>query len=110
MIFSDLKRKYTGRLQLEGFKESVRKISCIFSDFVRGFLSKSTDAIEAELKEMENAFALITTGAMSGIPAPPSYIGLRLLPYMEREITVMLSRSSSLDDQLAQWFSILEFG
>ncbi len=77
---------------------------------MKGFLSRGTDAIEAELKEMENAFALITTGALSGMPAPPSYMGIKLLPYMEREMRVMLSRCSTLDDQFAQWFSILDFG
>ncbi len=78
--------------------------------FGKGFLARSTDAMEAELKEMENAFCLILVASLSGIPAPPSYLGVKLLPHLEREMQVMLSRAGFLDDQLANWFGLLDFG
>ncbi len=79
-------------------------------DFFRGFFSSGTSVVEEELKEMENAFAVILLGALVGIPSPPSYISVKLLPHMEREILIMFSRSVPSEDILAHWFSTLEFG
>jgi len=95
---------------LKRAKELIGDIKRTLSLVAKGFASTATDAIEAELKEMENAFALVLVSSLSGMPSPPGYLGLRLLPYMEREVMVMLSRAQNLDDQFAQWFSILEFG
>ncbi len=88
----------------------LSRILGAFREFSRGFLSTSTGVIEAELKEMENAFAVILMGALAGLPAPPSFIGISLLPLMEREIRVMLAKSGNLDDVFADWFSTLDFG
>ncbi len=78
--------------------------------FAQGLRERSTSALEAELKELENAFALILLGALTGMPAPPSYLGIKLLPYMEREIRIMICRSETLGDIFADWFDILDFG
>lgn len=90
-------------MSLKDLKEALRA-------FLRGFATAGTDALEAELKEMENVFGLLLAGAMVGLPAPPQYIGLRLLPFIEREMIVMLRRVERSDDLLADWFSILDMG
>ena len=74
----------------------------------RGFRQSSIHAIEMELKEMENAFALVIMGALSGMPTPPSHISISLLPYIEREIMVMISRSRRHDDRLAEWAELVD--
>ncbi len=79
--------------------------------FLSGFATAGTDALEAELKEMENVFALLLVGSMVGLPAPPQYIGIKVLPYIERELIIMLRRAErSGEDTLADWFSILDMG
>ncbi len=78
--------------------------------FARGFADSATTVLEAELKEMENTFSLVMVGSLVGLPAPSSFVGVALLPYMERELMVMLSRSQGLDDKLAEWFGVLDFG
>ncbi len=78
--------------------------------FLKGFATAGTDALEAELKEMENVFGLLVMGSMVGLPMPPQHIGLRLLPFIEREMIVMLRRAERSDDLLADWFSILDMG
>ncbi|RMG59771.1 MAG: hypothetical protein D6713_04580 [Deltaproteobacteria bacterium] len=88
----------------------MRRFIDALRDFAKGFAATSTSVLEAELKEMENAFTVILLGALAGFPAPPSFIGLSLLPSLEREIKVMLSRSGNLDDVFADWFSTLDFG
>lgn len=60
-----------------------------------------TEKIEFELKEMENVFSLLIFGAFTGIPSPPSFITLELLPYMENEITIMINSSHDAKDILA---------
>jgi len=35
-------------------------------------------------------------GSFAGIPSPPTGIILRILPYMQREVYVMIARSKTL--------------
>ncbi len=91
-------------------KERLSKIKESFLLLAKGLRERSTSALEAELKELENAFALILLGALTGMPATPSYLGIKLLPFLEREIRIMICRSESLGDIFADWFDILDFG
>jgi hypothetical protein len=79
-----------------------------FSQFTQGFKEVSIERIERELGEMENAFALLLCASLSGLPAPPPFLGLSLLPYLEREIHLMFEKSILLDDKLAQWADLVE--
>ncbi len=79
-----------------------------FSQFTQGFKEASIERIEEELGEMENAFALLFYASLSGLPAPPPFLGLSLLPYLERELHLMFEKSILLDDKLAQWADLVE--
>lgn len=61
---------------------------------------RATEYIEAELEELENLFALITLGFLVGYPIIPPSLSLKLLPYMEKELAIMVDRAVRLDDQL----------
>lgn len=67
-------------------------------DVLRG---EATGALELELAEMENLFALLVVGSLVGLPFPPAPVGLAILPHMERDVAVMLSRADGIDDMLA---------
>ncbi|MCX8095052.1 MAG: hypothetical protein N3D74_02530 [Caldisericia bacterium] len=67
-----------------------------------GLREVSTSLIEKELEELENVFALLTMGTFAGIPSPPTGIILRILPFMQKEIFVMITRSKNLDDAFAE--------
>ncbi len=82
------------------------QIKDIAKSFIEGFKQQSTSAIELQLHEMENAFALVCFGSLMGMPSPPSYIGMALLPYLEYEIQVMIFKSERLDDKLAEFFDL----
>ncbi|MDL1970706.1 MAG: hypothetical protein LWW94_06995 [Candidatus Desulfofervidaceae bacterium] len=77
-------------------------------DLAAGFKDHSVNALERELQEMENAFALLVCGSLTGLPTPPTLLGLKLLPYLEREMTIMFAKSRSLDDKLAQWADLVD--
>ncbi|HOX32538.1 MAG TPA: hypothetical protein PLB91_09410 [Spirochaetales bacterium] len=68
----------------------------------------AVEMLEFELKELENIFALLILGGFVGLPSPPAPIALELLPSMERELTVMLSRADFAQDALAPLAGLLQ--
>ncbi|MBS3780600.1 MAG: hypothetical protein KGY41_09415 [Desulfovermiculus sp.] len=57
---------------------------------------------EFECRELENIFALLLLGSFVGLPAPPSFLTIELLPFMERELDVMHCRAQDSGDMLAE--------
>ncbi len=74
---------------------NLLRLKEIVDSFSKGFKDSSVRVIEMELKEMENAFALILLGSLIGIPSPLNYLSFSLLPYIERELKVMIVRSET---------------
>lgn len=60
-----------------------------------------------ELQEMENIFALLVLGSFVGLPSPPSFLSVELLPYMERELELMHRRAEDSSDMLAEIIGVL---
>jgi hypothetical protein len=69
--------------------------------------NKATDLLEFEVIELDNIFALLLFGSFVGMPAPPVHVTLRLLPFMEKEVQLMLKRVSVAHDALADLVSTL---
>ncbi len=76
--------------------------------FSKGFKERTVDTIEKELFEMEGSFALLVFSSLVGLPSPPPLIGLSLLPYMEREFSIMLAKSSDLKDAWSVWADLAD--
>ncbi|HDD53264.1 MAG: hypothetical protein DRI92_03620 [Aquificota bacterium] len=76
--------------------------------FSQGFRERAVDTIEKELSEMESSFALLLYSSLVGLPSPPPLVGLSLLPYMERELSIMLAKSRHLDDAWAVWADLAD--
>ncbi|OHD22177.1 MAG: hypothetical protein A2Y38_05110 [Spirochaetes bacterium GWB1_59_5] len=85
-----------------------RKIASFFRIIAQVNREKATEMLEFELKELENIFSLLVIGGFVGMPSPPVPIAIELLPYMERELTVMLSRSDLASDPLGSLVGLLE--
>lgn len=88
-------RKQKQKRKLKKFLESLKKF---FRAFDKGMKEDSTSFIQKELEEYENVFALLTTGVFAGVPSPPTGLVLRILPYMQLEISIMVKRSAGLED------------
>ena len=69
--------------------------------------AKSVDILEHEVGELENIFALLVLGVFVGMPAPPVQITLALMPHLENEFDIMLSKVSTAHDPLGDLFSTL---
>jgi len=70
--------------------------------------NRATEMIEFELKELENIFTLLIIGGFVGMPSPPAPIAIEILPLLERELSIMLSRSDFAQDPLGALMGILE--
>jgi hypothetical protein len=55
-----------------------------------------------EVQELENIFALLLMGSFIGLPAPPTFLSVELLPFMEREMRILHQRAEDAHDMLAE--------
>ncbi|HOD98163.1 MAG TPA: hypothetical protein PLT63_05240 [Syntrophales bacterium] len=60
-----------------------------------------------EVQELENIFALLLLGAFVGLPAPPTFLSVELLPFMDREIRILHQRAEDAHDMLAEMMGAL---
>jgi hypothetical protein len=77
-----------------------------FKDILSDFDTSHRESVSAltgvEVKELENIFALLLLGSFIGLPAPPSFLAIELLPFMERELKVLNRRAQDAGDMLAE--------
>jgi hypothetical protein len=60
-----------------------------------------------EVQELENIFALLLMGSFIGLPAPPTFLSVELLPFMEREMRILRQRAEDSHDMLAELMGTL---
>jgi len=61
----------------------------------------------AEVAELRNIFALLLLGSFVGLPSPPSFLAVELLPFMEKELQVLDRRARDACDMLAEMCGML---
>jgi len=83
-------------------------IKAAYRTIVQVNREKATSILEFELKDLENIFTLLILGGFVGLPSPPSPIAIELLPYLERELTILLARSDFSQDPLGALMGMLE--
>jgi len=71
---------------------------------------KAVGALESELEEMENIFSLLVLGSFVGLPAPPMRISLDLMPFMERDLILMLEKVDTANEPISKLFSTFQIG
>lgn len=70
--------------------------------------AKAVQTIEVELEEMEHVFGLLVLGSFVGLPSPPMQISLDLMPFMEKELMLMMEKVDTANEPIAQLFSVLD--
>lgn len=93
----------------EGFMipSVVQLIRRLLTDFDTAHREKVTALTVMEMEELENIFALLLLGAFVGLPSPPTFLAVELLPYMERELQILCKRAKESNDMLAEMFGTL---
>lgn len=86
----------------------LRKLRSAWRVMVQVHRERAVGMLEFELKELENIFTLLLLGGFVGLPSPPAPIAIELLPLLEREIAVMLSRSDLAQDPIGALMGMLE--
>jgi hypothetical protein len=68
---------------------------------------KATGMLEFELNELENLFVVLIFGSFIGLPSPPAAMAMEILPYLEDELRVMVSRADLAQDPLGAVMGML---
>lgn len=68
---------------------------------------KATGILEYEIQQMETIFCLIIFGSFIGMPAPPAYLTLELMPLMEREAVLLFDSVCTARNALGELSEIL---
>ena len=87
----------------------INDILNFFEGFSQGFRSRSVEFIRIEERELENVFSLLLFGSYIGIPSPPAFLSLELLPHVVKELYVLGVTAERADDplgQIAEFFEI----
>jgi hypothetical protein len=69
--------------------------------------AKAAALTVAEVAELRNIFALLLLGAFVGLPSPPTFLAVELLPFMEKELQVLDRRAKDACDMLAEMCGML---
>ena len=72
--------------------------------------AKAVETIEYELEELKNIFGVLVLGSYIGMPSPPMQISLDLMPFMEKELILMMEKVDTANEPIAQLFSVLDIG
>ncbi len=79
----------------------------LFSDMDNARRESLVSLTCVELQEMENIFTLLILGSFVGLPSPPTFLSVELLPYMERELEILNRRAEDSSDMLAEMVGML---
>jgi hypothetical protein len=73
----------------------------IAADVVATHRQRAAALTCVEERELENIFALLLLGSFVGLPAPPTFLAVELLPFMQKEIRILNRRAEDASDMLA---------
>ncbi len=90
---------------MEGLRKRLITIWEVADEVAR---NKAVGALEAELEELEYIFALIVQGTFIGMPSPPVQICMDLLPFMEKDLILLLERVNTANEPLSRLFSVFD--
>ena len=79
----------------------------IIADAGTAHRAKAAALTVAEVIELRNIFALLILGAFVGMPSPPTFLAVELLPFMEKELKVLSMRAENACDMMAEMCGML---
>lgn len=92
---------------IKSIKDRIISIWKISDEVARG---KAVETIEYELEELVNIFGVLVLGSFIGMPSPPMQISLDLMPFMEKELILMMEKVDTANEPISQLFSVLDIG
>ena len=92
---------------MSSLADLLGRIHRLFAALDQAQRYKAVDAIEWECDEMRHVFALLVMGQAVGLPTPPAEIALELLPEMEEELRLLISRLDTAQSPFSRLYSSL---
>lgn len=92
-------------MKFTNLKEKIKSIWNKYNTFAG---AKAVTALEWEVTELEHIFSIITLGVFVGLPAPPIQISMDLLPEMENDLALLISKMDTSHAPLSDLFSVLD--
>lgn len=90
----------------------LRRVLHAITGFFRGMDESHRQQVVAltayEARELENMFVLMLLGSFAGMPSPPSFLAVELLPHLEHELKVLNRRAENASDALAEIMGSLD--
>lgn len=86
----------------------LQALRSIFSAMDEVHRDRLTELTAYELRELENLFVLLLIGSFAGVPFPPSFLAIELLPHLEHELQVLDARARDASDALAELTGTLD--
>jgi len=83
-------------------RRALGVIRSFFSTMSMAHRQQVVELTTLEMRELENMFVLLLMGSFTGLPAPPSFISVELMPYLEHELKVVNRRAENSSDALAE--------
>ena len=72
--------------------------------------SKAVETTEYEAEELDHIFGLLVLGSYVGLPSPPMQISLDLMPFMEKELMLMMEKVDTAHQPISDLFSVFDIG
>ena len=69
---------------------------------------KAVEITEYEAEELNHIFGIIVLGSFVGLPSPPMQISLDLMPFMEKELILMMKKVDTAHEPISDLFSVLD--
>ena len=88
----------------------LSRVAGLLADIDGVHRHRAVELTRFELRELENCFVLLLLGSFAGVPSPPAFIAIELLPCLEHELAVLSSRAESSSDSLAELTGLLDIG
>jgi hypothetical protein len=92
------------------FQKVKNQFKDAFKIFASANRKRAVETIEHERTELENIFAIIVFGSFIGFPSPPMHITFELMPYLEKELNLMLEKVDTANEPISDLFSIFDIG
>jgi len=68
---------------------------------------KAVEITEYETEELYHIFGILVLGSFVGLPSPPMQISLDLMPFMEKELILMMEKVDTAHEPISDLFSVL---
>lgn len=85
----------------------INLLTNILKDIDNNHRANACALTVTEVEELRNIFALLLLGSFVGMPSPPSFLAVELLPLMQEELNILNKKAGDAEDMFNEIFGAL---